>query len=265
MKNLFAIAVLLLVAAVAAWGQAQPNGPPLSNGTQQGVQSLMYGGPHDFGPTSAIGANLQSDATCAYCHRPHIVGEDGQAAPLWARASLDDALTYGVYSSISLDATVDPINQDDNYSSFCLSCHDGSQMLATAAWGSNSHPYNFQFSQGGNYWPPDWETGSSPTTPDVATFNDAGGLSTTGELLLSHTHPVNFDYDAAQAIDGQLYGKAAPGYVYLDASTTPSRALGRLFGGKMQCSSCHNPHFASGIGLQGSSNKGALCVACHIK
>jgi predicted CXXCH cytochrome family protein len=273
MKNVLAIMVLLLVASLAVYAQVQPNGPPQGSPTlqtQKGVQSLMYGGVHDFGITGvSTGNQNQSDGTCDYCHRPHIVGEDGQAAPLWARKSLDNTLTYGVYSSVSLDATVDPINADDNYSSFCLSCHDGSQMLATAAWGSNGHPYNFQ--QGsvtggapGNWWPPDWDGGLSPTTDPYA-FTDAGGISTTGELMLSHTHPVNFDYADAVSKDGQLYGAAATGYVYLDGTTTPARAVGRLFGGKMQCSSCHNPHFKTGIGLQGSGNKGALCVSCHIK
>jgi len=42
-------------------------------------------------------------------------------------------------------------------------------------------------------------------------------------------------------------------------------AEGRLFGGNVECSSCHNPHFKTGIGLQGSTTNGALCVACHIK
>ena len=269
MKRIFAIAVLLSMAVLAVYGQgAQPNGPPQSTGTIKGTQSLMYGGVHDFGITGvATGAQNQSDATCDYCHRPHIIGADGQAAPLWARKSLATSPAFGVYSSVSLDAAVAPINADDNYSSFCLSCHDGSQMLATASWGSNGHPYNRQGAAlvpptGGNYWPPTWDAGASPTTEEF-TFADAAGNP--GELRLDHTHPVNFNYEAARSGDGQLYAAAAAGYVYLDGSVSPARAVGRLFGGKMQCSSCHNPHFKTGIGLQGSSSKGALCVSCHIK
>ena len=265
MKRAFTLLALVLIVAVAAFGQAQPNGP--SSGTVQGSKSLMIGGPHDFGPGGIHApAQGQSKGVCDYCHRPHIMGADGQAAPLWARKSVNSALTYGVYTSVSMDANVGnghqaPINSDDNYSAMCLSCHDGSQFLASTAWGSNGHPYNG--------FPNTWPFDGAPNSIDSAfAFADAGGLNPGGNMQLSHTHPVHIDYDYAQANDGQLYAKAAAGYVYLETSPA-TKAIGRLFNGKMECSSCHNPHFKTGIGLQSPNSAndqgGALCVSCHKK
>ena len=39
----------------------------------------------------------------------------------------------------------------------------------------------------------------------------------------------------------------------------------RLWGGTMQCPTCHNPHMNSGIGLVYSTSYGKLCVSCHKK
>lgn len=267
MKRAFTLLALVLIVAVAAFSQAQPNGP--SSGTIQGSKSLMVGGPHDFGPGGAfteIQGKGQPKGVCDYCHRPHIMGADGQAAPLWARKSVATSPVYGVYSSVSMDATVAnghlaPINSDDNYSAMCLSCHDGSQFLATTSWGSNGTPYN-----NGNPWP--FDGAGSVSIDSAYAFADAGGLNLGGNMQLSHTHPVHLDYDYAQANDGQLYAKAAAGYVYLETSPA-TKAIGRLFNGKMECSSCHNPHFKNGIGLQSPNSAndlgGALCVSCHKK
>ncbi len=266
MKRAFTLLALVLIVAVAAFGQAQPNGPS-PNGTVQGSKSLMIGGAHDFGPGGvAAPGKGQPKGVCDYCHRPHIMGADGQAAPLWARKSVSSGLTYGVYSSVSMDANVGnghqaPINNDDNYSAMCLSCHDGSQFLSSTAYGSNGTPYNL-----GNPWP--FDGAGAIAMDSTFVFRDAGGINPNGNLQLSHTHPVHIDYDYAQANDGQLYAKAAAGYVYLETSPA-TKAIGRLFNGKMECSSCHNPHFKTGIGLQSPASAndlgGALCVACHKK
>lgn len=271
MKRTLALVLLLLTAALAVYSQVQPLGAQQGGTwgtTQQGVKSKMVGGPHDFGPGGlAATGKGQSNGTCDYCHRPHIKA-DGVAAPLWAR-KLEAGAPFGMYSSVSLDAAIYdtaggapaghiyPINSDNNYSAFCLSCHDGSFYLATASWGDNSHPY--QFGATDSSW--DAKVGNL-RAPSNVTFEDARGV--TGELNLSHTHPVNFDYDFVAAKDVQIYPKAAAGYVFKDANGV---GIGRLFGGRMQCSSCHNPHFNGGIGLMSPTGDqgGALCVSCHKK
>lgn len=272
MKSTLVLLLLMLVVAVMAYSQVQPNGPPASGGVQ-GTKSAMVGGRHDFGPggfyarfNAKEAAGTAPIGVCDYCHRPHILS-DGVAAPLWARSSANQAgKAYGYYSSISLDADsanghLRPINGDNNYSAFCLSCHDGSSFLAASAYGDNNTP----FSRTG------YPYTDADVVPDTFKFADAG-YGPSGELQLSHTHPVNIDYDYAASVDGQIYAKAAAGYVWLDNGTTPPTAIGRLFpgpsGATMQCSSCHNPHkVTTSIGIQGPStdNGGALCVTCHKK
>lgn len=74
---------------------------------------------------------------------------------------------------------------------------------------------------------------------------------------LANDHPVGFTYDAALATaDGGLKNPTTP------SSIAPAR----LFGGKMECASCHNAHSNQfGRFLRGSNSGSALCLACHTK
>lgn len=269
MKRALALVLLVLLAGLVAYSQVQPLGPQQGGSwgtTLKGQKSKMVGGPHDFGPGGLAAPGLgQTNSTCMYCHRPHVT-DDGVAAPLWAR-KLQGGTAFPMYSSVSLDAAIAdsvapgghiyPINSDNNYSAFCLSCHDGSAYLATAAWGTNSHPYQFGVTDSA------WDARyGALVAPANVTFGDA--RNNTGDLKLTHTHPVNFDYDFVASKDPQIWPKAAAGYVFLDANGV---GVGRLFNGRMQCSSCHNPHFNSGIGLMSPTGDqgGGLCVACHKK
>ncbi len=135
--------------------------------------------------------------------------------------------TFTLYSSTTLDATV---GQPDGYSKLCLSCHDGT--VAVDNFGGNT----------------------------------GGGEFVTGDHLigtdLTNDHPVSFTYDATLATDdGGLF----------DPTTTSSGLGGSinddmLFGGKLQCASCHNPHDDTNAAFLVKSNSGsALCLTCHNK
>ena len=289
MKHLIFVLIMLLVLSLLA--VAQPGGKqPVPNfvgnpkqdslnnygagwgigkftGGVQGVRSAMLHGPHDFTkdssttgvrPTDSLGAAItvnRPNAICSYCHSIHIP-ETGIPVPLWNRASVAGK-TFGKYENpISLDATVyDPgttaAGFKDNYSSFCMSCHDGSAgIFASAAYSSGGFP------------------GDVSKVPDQFAF---GG---TGEQALSHTHPVNFDYNAVQAlVPEELYPAVDPvsavwkGYSGANGVNTAGSnyTTVRLFNGQMQCSSCHNPHMSSGIGTTLTSDLGRRCVACHKK
>ncbi len=286
MKQFMFVLISLLVLTLAA--MAQPGGKqPIPNfvgnpettatnifgkgwglgtftGGVQGVRAAMLHGPHDFTKDSGStltelrdttigGVDTQITVTlprgsnnrlCSYCHSIHI-SKTGIAVPLWNRAS-QAGKTFGKYENpISLDATVyDPgtttAGFKDNYTSFCMSCHDGSTgVLGTA--------------------------GSK--VPNSLAFGETGDA----ELSLSHTHPVNFDYNAVQAlVPEELYPAVDPvsavykGYAGANG-VGGSYTTVRLFNGTMQCSSCHNPHMASGIGTTLTSDMGRRCVACHKK
>jgi len=135
--------------------------------------------------------------------------------------------TFTLYSSSTLDAD---LGQPTGASKACLSCHDGTVALD---------------SFGGN----------------VGTDIIDGDANLTTDL--SDDHPVSFIYDGALAADdGDLY----------DPSTASSGLGGTidedlLLAGRMECSSCHNPHNESGEDhLLTKSNAGsALCLTCHDK
>lgn len=260
MKQLLVAVLAVLVVASISMAQTNEN---IAGGTQ-GLTSGMAGGPHDFtstrldsiGGTSLVGP---TDFLCGYCHVPHT-SKNGVAVPLWSRKSVTTGtshtgITYGQYTSGTMVSTTADVKASDNYSSFCMSCHDGSQMFASSAYQSKPVPYGTPWvgAQAG------WDTIRVPSYMNMSTDGSYGGLS--------HIHPVNMPYPAS---DPGLWTPADPQkYAYADATYGE---VGRLFAGTVQCSSCHNPHFSEANMtshnypmLQGSTDGGKLCVACHKK
>lgn len=242
MKRLILIAVALLV--VSSFVLAQT--------------SLMINAKHDLRVTSTK-TNAQyisgaSDRLCSYCHSPHIPVA-GIKDPLWARVAKADQ-NWGSYTGIQMDATaIDPSvstsDQHKNESNMCLSCHDGSAMYTSASYVKRPHV------TGSNPWVP-YETRAVHDIPGRDRNRIVNG---TDYPNLGHTHPVNFLYEDARATDGALNALANPKYAYLDGTTK----VGRVFNGKVQCSSCHNPHKTDTKMVQGTLTDGKLCVACHAK
>jgi predicted CXXCH cytochrome family protein len=259
MKHVILVVAAILFVASMAFAQKQPL--PTFKGGVQGSHAAMSWGPHDFTPDSGrfsdtthpVGA---SKSLCRYCHSPHVP-TTGIARPLWIRASRAGN-TFGAYSNpTSLDVTVPDVGVGDNYSSFCMSCHDGSAMFTAAAYTEGSRPRA--------------STGYSWTTYENGTVDAARNMYN-GEFNLEHVHPVNFDYNAAVALDPQgIYAPVnASSYVVQVAFAAGTRndagtSTVRLFDGKMQCSSCHMPHMSGGIGLSHTQDYGKLCVSCHRK
>ncbi len=136
--------------------------------------------------------------------------------------------TFTLYSSPTLNAV---LGQPSASSKLCLSCHDGTVALD-----------NFGGTTGGT--------------------NFISGDALIGTNL-SDDHPISFVYDATLAsIDGGLY----------DPTTTSSGLGGTieedlLFGGQMQCASCHDVHNGAGQAylLRMSNEASALCLTCHNK
>lgn len=148
-------------------------------------------------------------------------------APLWNHELTTAVFT--LYSSPTFDAT--DIGQPDASSKLCLSCHDGTVALEN--FGGKTDGTNF-----------------------IGGSNDVG-------TDLSDDHPVSFTYDAALATaDAGLW----------DPTTTASGITSTidqdlLFGGKMQCASCHDVHNADNNKylLVKANNGSALCLTCHNK
>jgi predicted CXXCH cytochrome family protein len=93
--------------------------------------------------------------------------------------------------------------------------------------------------------------GTTPTTTTMLSGSTKVGND------LSNDHPVGFVYNTALATaDGGLK----------DPSATPAVSK-LLFGGRVECSSCHDVHNGAGMDkLLAVNNTGsALCLTCHVK
>lgn len=199
-------------------------------------KSAIIGSAHDLRSTF----NGASFTACSFCHVAHKTGDApvGPGALLWNH-TMSSVTSYGVYQSDSfngLQTDISDVAGKDVVSSLCLSCHDGT--VAINSW--------YEPVTGANFQPLPMGTTFMPQDTRIRD--------------LTKTHPVNFTYSAALA---QKAGMLVPN------STTSVDAAGEvpLFGGKMQCATCHDPHNGtSGIFVQSfpAQSSGTFCTYCHL-
>lgn len=137
----------------------------------------------------------------------------------------DPGYSYILYHSSTIEAVP---GQPDGASILCLSCHDGTTALGSVL----SRSSDISFSGGVSLLPP----GSSNMSTDLA-----------------DDHPISFDYTTAlAAADGQLRDPSG---------IVPPVALRN---GRMQCTSCHDPHRdLTNDFLLLTNQYSELCFSCH--
>lgn len=188
---------------------------------------------HDF---SAL--DFVSDTQiCQPCHVPH--NADATAGPLWNH----DPSAVAVWTPY--DGTQPGSNLDSapgaptGVSLLCLGCHDNSTAVDAfggAVVGVDGGIISVNFPN--------------------ATVGVGGILNT--------DHPVSFLYDTALATaDGQLVNP-----VDVDGSGLGGNLI--LFGGNMECGSCHDVHNGPVAALNASLlleplANSAICTSCHVK
>ena len=226
----------------------------------------INGSLHDMNTYAGAAADAYG-RTCAFCHTPHNA-VTLTSAPLWNRK--DTTIPPQTYVWIApandlLKATA--LKQTDPLagpSRLCASCHDGSVAV-------DSHL-----------------TAGPATGSKFLTTGTGNGM-----VDLSMTHPIGFDYLAAQAQTGRGSAELrVAGTVFLGPIATstgfntksPTAGTGtvkiedRLFvsGAEkmMTCASCHEVHntnnYNPGDGsynyfLLAAQQGSALCVTCHVK
>jgi predicted CXXCH cytochrome family protein len=203
------------------------------------AQPAMQNSKHDLstGSTGTTYDSTNVNRICAFCHTPHQAAGASSQDPLWNH-TLSTNATYGTYSSNTLNASITELGAatagSASASHLCLSCHDGTVGV------------------GSLYRQP---TGVTP---------DNTGTKLTGSpnigTSLGDDHPVNFTYNASLATeDGGLETPDSSAFVDT-ANQVP------LFGGQMQCASCHDPHNAAITDFLVVDNAdSALCDKCHTK
>lgn len=189
----------------------------------------ITGSAHDFTSKAWSGGRI-----CVACHAPHNTDTSVSDAPLWNHKN--SAQVYTLYSSPTTKAT---IGQPSGNSKLCLSCHDGT--VAVDSFGGT--------------------TGATM----ISAVNNLGSS-------LKDDHPIGFAYDTSLATsNGSLFDPTTK-QVTIGSGTqikTGSISSVMLYGGKMECDSCHDVHntfTAATTGLiKVSQNGSALCLTCHNK
>lgn len=179
--------------------------------------------------------STDEDQICVFCHTPH---QANPATPLWNHGA--SAAGYTTYTSTTMQASP---GSPSGISALCLSCHDG-----TVAVNNLVNPPN--------------DLGANPTMGSGNELNasfqiDTGNAAYVGTDL-TNDHPISFTYDGTLATnDGNLNTPTSTDFV--DAGSTVP-----LFGGSLECASCHDPHDDTVEPFLVKSNAASdLCKTCH--
>jgi predicted CXXCH cytochrome family protein len=230
----------------------------------------IVGSAHDLSNTGpALGSWSGGTETriCVFCHAPHNTYKLGDVGgldyfPLWNHAVTTYA-TFTGYSNTDPNAPVVPANfagavltnhqlnvgldgqiiaQPGGVSRLCLSCHDGS--VAVGAYG-----FLPSSSVG---------TGISKITSASRAF--IGGLQN-----LANHHPIGFSYqEAISNGDTEIRPVGSP----MRTSSLGLTIQDVLWGGKVECTSCHDVHNTQNDGARlvwVDDTQSNLCLSCHAK
>ncbi len=226
--------------------------------------------PHDLS-TAKNGMNFTAQPAdslsriCIFCHAPHntyrpfgTTDGAGPAAPdaafdylpLWNH-TLQTDLGYTMYENGSgAPTTGDKASQailsrgsdvavPGSTSLLCLSCHDGS--VAVNSYGNSDQ---------------------RPTSISGGGAAMASAYLIGKDKYLGNHHPISFDYDGVQQNDIEIREADV-------AMLTPLTFVrDHLYGGKMECATCHSVHNTGNAGeslLWRSDQNSELCLTCHAK
>ncbi len=218
------------------------------------MSGSIVGSKHDLSASNFYGGSFGAgDRICVFCHTPHssnvdlAEGNGGIKAPIWNRKITDmSAFTMydespGTPSSISLA---------------CLSCHDGVSGLGRISAVGPINTHNVINASGSGLAGPGG--GEDPSCGACHPFarGDSGTYpSTTWQIGadLTDDHPISINYAASFAHKPDEFLAA------------PINGL-KLFGGKVECASCHNVHDNDNGRFLRTSNVGSgVCKSCHVK
>ncbi len=223
----------------------------------------IVGSKHDL---STSGGGV--DEICVFCHTPHDANADldndgaididhatRPPAPLWNRR-ISDMSKYSMYTSDTLNANCD--DTPSPLSLVCLSCHDIGGAITGGLGGAG---------ESGAVTPTDMHNAvNEPNRKNL--FQCAKSCHQVDYTLpewwqigpdLTNEHPISITYPVA--------GQA--GYDP-DFFIPPDQQKGwsdvKLFMGRVECPSCHNPHDPANVPFLRKSMAGSgLCTTCHNK
>lgn len=266
--------LMMMLAGVAALGLAGGAGAVSVGDYPAGTAANGIGGSrHNLGGLGKVIRTSATTEVCVFCHTPHHTNTSNNLKPLWNRAT-QAPTAYTAYGT-TLGGTSIANTDIGSTTLACLSCHDGVTTFdnlvnapGKAGVVAGGADRNWAFSM------PFAEAPLTSTTYDHFTTsgfscNLCHNTQQISRLLvgtnLSDDHPVSVTYDASKGglratntviasidLTSDLASSAATAYSgnlaqnrwavrgFVSDSATISDLLRD---GKVECSSCHDPHF----------------------
>lgn len=203
------------------------------------VHAGLVGSKHDL-------STPQTPQPCVFCHTPHNAATGPDApGPLWNR-KIDDMTKFVAYTSPTMNGTC--ANTPSAMSLACLSCHDGvsARGMASAVTASTHSLLVYPKASAG-YMPKCLGCHGGADIYPAKTWQIGPDLS--------DDHPISLVYPQP----------GTPGF-----NTAPDQQKGwpdiKLYNGRIECSTCHNPHDTTFPTFLRKLNTGsAVCYTCHNK
>jgi len=283
MKILLASLLTTTIAFAGDGGTAGSNLLPTDNaGTSYGGISVTnVNSPHNIGGQGNVATNAASgednDEVCVYCHTPHAANTAFAGAPIWNKKTMaSTAFTmYGSTVAMANGTGTAAIDAEPNDPSLaCLSCHDGVSGVDSIVNAPGSGMRS--------------EVNNGTTIIAMLTTAYGGNIGDAGSATLANDHPVSITYTGsgeAGVADSFLtsaaslrkstetlpLGTSGDKWVTPGGGTTVASLLRNT---KVECSSCHDPHNATGVPqasaaqvnyLRHTNTRSELCFGCHQK
>lgn len=209
-----------------------------------GTEAGIIGSKHDL----SINASVQ---VCVQCHTPHSAStQDGLiVAPLWNRriTNLDAFTPYASPTMTEICPT-----RPSGISLACLSCHDGTGGGAVNGTDQHSVINVPKVNNPANGSATDSGAGCLKCHPGGGQFSRA--LTVMGGPDLTNDHPISMSYPVANS---NYHNPPDVQKGWMDV---------KLFGGKVECPTCHAVHDPTNVPFLRVANGGStLCLRCHNK
>ena len=197
------------------------------------IYAQMAQTPHNLAGISNM--SIEDNEMCIFCHTPHIP-LSLKTVPLWNKKPHNTEFT--IYGSATSQTNTP--NNPNSYSMICLSCHDGASSVNSVVNAPGSANIDGSIQK---------------------LIRPSRGISLGISSSSKDNHPVSVPY---------IPGKAGlkPIYEPLIGEWKGATYIADLLrNGRVECGSCHDPHFADpdGIFLRNKNKHSELCLSCHDK